>query len=370
MAAVLLACATMAVYFTGFAIFKLAAPQLDHLTSARPFRTAMLLLLNRRWLAGLVVVLTGLCMESRLLLSAPLALAVPVLVANLIFLLLIAVAGFGERLSAREWAGLGVIVLAVAALAVSATSTELTAPSWPDSPSPWQLTGIIAPPFVVAVWIFCVRERTEDGRHARPLNGIAHGVGAGTLVGIAAVLAMGLARSIQVNGAGDLYASPSLYLIIINGGLGLGLAQIAMQYCRLFVIVTIVMVTSKLFLLVMGSLLYAQPWPDDLAMVALRIIGLVLAAVAIWLFPRHQRRTPAGAPPVEINTETDTDSEINTEINTEISSETATELDPVAAIAASYSGHHRRFRGGSLPASGYRPRSNEELPSSEAVSRS
>src|SRR3954468_8348470 len=131
MAAVLLACATMAVYFTGFAIFKLAAPQLDRLSSARPFHTARLLLVNLRWLAGLLVVLTGLCMESRLLLSVPLAVAIPILVANLTFLLLIAIAGFGERLCLREWAALCTIALAVVALAVSAkiTSADFAIPA-------------------------------------------------------------------------------------------------------------------------------------------------------------------------------------------------------------------------------------------------
>jgi hypothetical protein len=335
MAAVLLACATMAVYFTGFAIFKLAAPQLDQLSSARPFHTAGRLLLNVRWLAGLVVVLTGLCMESRLLLSVPLAIAIPVLVANLIFLLLIAIAGFGERLSSREWAALGTVALVVAALAASAkiTSVDYPTPAWPDTPAAWGLAAIVSPPLAIAVWMFCIRE-VDGGRHARPLNGIAHGLAAGSLVGIAAVLAMGLARTIQVDGPAGIPANPSLYLIIVTGGLGLGLAQIALQHSRLIVIVTIVMVTSKIYLLVTGSLLFGQPWPDDPVLLSLRLGGIALAFFAIWLFPRHERRRAPDALQAE--------------------EPPAAEADPVAAAAASYPGHHRRVQGRIVP-SDYTP---------------
>lgn len=352
MAAVLLACATMAVYFTGFAIFKLAAPQLDRLSSARPFHTARVLLLNLRWLAGLLVVLTGLCMESRLLLSVPLAAAIPVLVANLILLLLIAVAGFGERLSSREWAALGTIALAVTGLAFAAkiTSTDFATPTWPDAPTAWGLTAIVAPPLVIAVWMFCIRERVDSGRHARPLNGIAHGLAAGALVGIAAVLAMGLARTIQVHGPAGVPANPSLYLIIITGGLGLGLAQIAIQHSRLIVIVTIVMVTSKMYLLVTGSLLYGQPWPHDPALRGLQAAAVGLAFFAICLFPRHERRREPAVLPAEENA--------------------AAERDPVAVVAASYPGHHRRFQGrivppDYLPPSAAERQNAEEAPTAE-----
>lgn len=349
MAAVLLTCATMAVYFTGFAIFKLAALQLDQLSSARPFHTAGRLLLNLRWLAGLLVVLTGLCMQTRLLLSVPLAIAIPVLVANLIFLLLIAIAGFGERVNPREWAALGVIALVVTALAASAkiTSADYPTPAWPDTPTAWRLTATVAPPLVIAVWIFCARERVNSGRHARPLNGIAHGLAAGSLMGIAEVLAMGVGRSIQVHGMASLFTSPSFYLIVLTGGLGLGLLQIAIQICRLFVIVTIVTVTSKTYLLVMGSLLYQQHWPHDPNMVGLRLGGLALAAVAIWIFPRHQHRVRTDAMPRE----------------------PAAQADPMtAAIAASYSGRHARFPDGGF-ASDYAPPRTGELPSSAAVFR-
>jgi hypothetical protein len=84
-----------------------------------------------------------------------------------------------------------------------------------------------------------------------------------------------------------------------------------------------------MYLLVTGSLLFGQPWPDDPVLLGLRVGAVALAFFAIWLFPRHERRRGPDA------------------LQTE--EETVAEPDPVAVVAASYPGHHRRFQGRIVP---------------------
>jgi hypothetical protein len=99
-----------------------------------------------------------------------------------------------------------------------------------------------------------------------------------------------------------------------------------------------------MYLLVTGSLLFGQPWPDDPVLLGLRVGAVALAFFAICLFPRHERPREPDALPAE--------------------EKAAVEPDPVAAVAASYPGHHRRVQGRIVP-SGYTPPNADAQPNQD-----
>jgi hypothetical protein len=50
-------------------------------------------------------------------------------------------------------------------------------------------------------------------------------------------------------------------------------------------------INAKASLLLVGTMLYGEPWPGDRGRVALRLLGFGVAATAVPLFPRHDEPT-------------------------------------------------------------------------------
>ena len=308
---VVLAGTSMAVYFTSFALFKAASVRMRRLSGSRPLQVAGQVLTSRWWLLGLAMILLGFVIEGAVLTVLPLGTVVPVFGSVLVFLLVIGTAGFGERLSPREWWAMIVTVAALAILALSAgllplpgssggpgDSLRLTGPAWAVSVPLWKLGLVAVPSVLLPAWMFSLRDRGIDGRHARPLTGVAYGIGAGVLLGTAELSGLGTAWMVHGHRS-DLFATPHPYVVLVAGGLGLGLLQVALQRCRLVIVVTVVTITAKTHLLLAGTLLSGQPWPRDGILLALRIGGLLMAALAVLAFPRHEQRVraPRPAPP-------------------------------------------------------------------------
>ncbi|MGI8332972.1 hypothetical protein ACRYCC_23720 [Actinomadura scrupuli] len=305
MLVLVLAGTSMAVYFTSFALFKGAAVRMRRLSGSRPLQVVGQVLTSRWWLLGLAMILFGFVIEGAVLTVLPLGTVVPVFGSVLVFLLVIGTGWFGERLSAREWWAMIVTVAALVLLALSAgllplpgssggpgDSLRLTGPAWAASVPLWKLALVAVPSVLLPAWMFSIRDRGIDGRHARPLTGVAYGIGAGVLLGTAELSGLGTAWMVHGHRS-DLFATPHPYVVLLAGALGLGLLQVALQRCRLVIVVTVVTITAKTHLLLAGTLLSGQPWPRDGILLALRIGGLVLAALAVLAFPRHEQRVRA-----------------------------------------------------------------------------
>ena len=54
------------------------------------------------------------------------------------------------------------------------------------------------------------------------------------------------------------------------------------------IVVSVLTVTAKTQLVILGTVLYKEPWPSDRLLLALRIGAFVLAGAALVLFPRHE----------------------------------------------------------------------------------
>lgn len=296
--AAVLACTAQAVYFIAFVLFKTAVGRIGPLGGRRALHGAALLLRSPRWVAGGAVVLAGFALFAGGLISLPVVAALPAYAASLALLLVVGMSGFGERPTSREWLAVGIVVAAMitAALSVLPARGETLAGALhrPDGAAAaqalplWKAGLVVVPSLGLPLWMLFVRDRLVAGRHARPITGIAYGLGAGVLLGATEVFGQGMAMMLAGHRTAAVPATPHPYLFVAAGALGLGLLSIGLQRCRLTIIVTVVTVTAKTYLLLSATLLYGEPWPHAPALFLLRLAGVLLAVLALLAFPRHE----------------------------------------------------------------------------------
>lgn len=280
-------------YYLGFAVFKLAADRMPALRGNRIPHMIWTIVTNWIFLIALSVVLGGLTLQIIALRNLPLSTAVPIFMSGIVPLLLIALVFFGERLTAREWLSLLLTGAAILLLTASLSGDEPIGSA--DAPL-WKIAVVVAPAVAVPVLILILGDYRPDGRHARPVTGIAYGLSAGFPVGTAELAIKGWSDDPHAAGAGIL-ATPWPYLTVVAAGIGFGIMVTAFQRCRVSIVATVMTVAAKSYLLAMGSFMYGEPWPQDAARSAMRLGALALGAVAVLQFPRHRpvEEEPDGA---------------------------------------------------------------------------
>ncbi|GAA4233349.1 hypothetical protein GCM10022254_35620 [Actinomadura meridiana] len=277
-------------YYLGFAVFKLAADRMAPLRGNRIPHMTWTILTDWVFLIGLAFVLGGLGLQIRALGGLPLSTAAPIFMSGIVPLLLIALLVFGERLTPREWLSPLLIGGAILLLAASLPGDDPITSA--DVPL-WKIAVVVAPAIAVPVLIMVFGDHRPDGRHARPVTGIAYGLGAGFPVGAAELAVKGWSDDPNATGA-QIAATPWPYLTVLSAAIGFGIMVTAFQRCRVAIVSTVMTVAAKSYLLTMGTFMYGEPWPDDGARSSMRLGALVLGAIAVVQFPRH--RPVAGEP--------------------------------------------------------------------------
>ena len=277
-----------ALYYIGFAVFKVAADRMTPLRSNRIPHMIWHILSNWIFLIGLCLVLGGLSVQIVALKKIPLSEGVPIFVSGLIPLIIIAVVVFGERLTVREWISLSLIAAAMLLLALSIGAPPAIHVT---HVAPWKLAAAAVPALLVPLAIMAFGDYRPDGRHARPVAGIAYGLSSGLPVGTAELAIKGWSGAPETGAA--ILHTPYPYVTVLAAALGFGIMQAAFQRSRIIIVATVMTIAAKTYLLLVGTLLYGEPWPGDSRRVALRVLGFVVAGFAVLLFPRHD---PAETP--------------------------------------------------------------------------
>ncbi|XVQ09189.1 hypothetical protein ACQP1W_42710 [Spirillospora sp. CA-255316] len=269
-------------YYLGFAIFKLAADRIEPLRANRLWHMVWSVLSNWVFLIGLALVLGGLALQILSLTELSLGIAVPIFMSGAVPLLLIALAFFGERLTGREW--LSLLMFGAALLLIAASIGNPPPIKAVDVPL-WKLAVIAAPAVIVPLAIMLTGDHRPDGRHARPITGIAYGLSSGLPIGTAELCIKGWSDS----GIGvDSLLTPYPYATVTAAVVGFGVLMAAFQRCRVSVVAVVMTVSAKTHLLVTGTFMYGEPWPQDARYFAMRLGALALAAIALLQFPRHR----------------------------------------------------------------------------------
>lgn len=273
------------IYYLGFIVFRVAAGRMPELRGTRPLRLIRYTYTDWLWLSGLVIVLAGVATQVKALTMLPLSLAQPIFAVSLIFILFYAGVFFGERLTGREWACVGLFGLATAMVGASNGRHEVLTCA---VAGPLTLAAVVVPGILVSVAVLVGGDIRTFGRHARPLSGIAYGIGCGVSLGVSELALKGVADLYNAHGlAAAAYGSPYPYVAVGMAALGLAQLQIGLQRCRMSIVVSVLTVTAKTQLVILGALLYKEPWPSDRLLFTLRIAAFVLAGAALALFPRH-----------------------------------------------------------------------------------
>jgi hypothetical protein len=158
------------------------------------------------------------------------------------------------------------------------------------------LAAVAVPGVLVGVVVLVGCDVRAFGRHARPLAGIAYGIGSGVSLGVSELAIKGMAAVYNAHGlAAAAYGTAYPYIVVAMAVLGLAQLQIGLQRCRMSIVVTVLTVIAKTELVIFGPLLFKEPWPSDRLLLGLRIGAFALAVIALVLFPRHDAvQEPSG----------------------------------------------------------------------------
>lgn len=281
------------IYYLGFIVFRVAAGRMPELRGTRPLRLMRYTYANWLWLSGLVIVLAGVATQVKALTVIPLSLAEPIFAASLVFVLFYAGVFFGERLTGREWLSVALFGIATVLIGVSNGRHEVLTSA---IASVGPLIAVVVPAVLVCAVVLVGGDIRTFGRHARPLSGIAYGIGSGVSLGVSELSLKGVAAVYNAHGlAAAVYGSPFSYVAVGMAVFGLAQLQIGLQRCRMSIVVTVLTVIAKTQLAILGPLLFKEPWPDDRLSSALRITAFGLAVVALVLFPRHEAAGEGGS---------------------------------------------------------------------------
>ncbi|MEO5876591.1 MAG: hypothetical protein ABIS86_01605 [Streptosporangiaceae bacterium] len=273
-------------YYLAFAVWKVAVGRMDPLHGAHPLHAMGQGLRDSGWWVGLLLMVGGAGLQVTALTTLPLNVAAPIFAASLIPLLLLAVFYFQERLAPREWLCLGFVGVAFVLLALSVSDQPLTVTT--GRTVPILLVAVLS--LVIPGWLFTSGDYTQGGRHARPVSGVAYGIGVGIVYGTSELMIKSLSDLYRAGyGIADIAATPQPYILILTATTSYVMTGIALQRCRMAIVITVGTITSQVQLLLVGSVLYGEASPGTIG-VALRIGALVIAGTAIFLFPRQEKR--------------------------------------------------------------------------------
>lgn len=284
-ASVATAIASSCLYFVGFVLFKNAAATMPQLRGTRPLHFAATVLSSGVWLSGGLVMGVGVALQLAVLPRLSLAVLVSALLCGLVVLLFLAFFVSGERTTAAETRSLVLMAGAGLTIAWSGPGTP------PSVPGPLlALVAVLS--LLVPVLIFSLGDTRPEGQHARPLTGIAYGLSAGTLIGLAE-LALGL----QSRAGPTVSAALLGLLFLLAVACGVAQLQIALQRCRMVIVVFVATVVAKSYLVIASGLLclgspvtpFSSPW--------LLPPGLALIAAALLFAPHYEARRLSGAGP-------------------------------------------------------------------------
>ncbi len=274
------------IYYLGFIVFRVAAGRMPELRCTRPLRLLRYTYTDWLWLSGLLIVLAGVATQVKALMIIPLSLAEPIFAASLAFVLFYASVFFGERLTGREWASVALFGVATVLIGVSNGRHEVLTSAVAGTGA---LAAVVVPGVLIGGLVLVIGDIRTFGRHARPLSGIAYGLGSGVSLGVSELSLKGVAAVYNAHGLADAaYGTPYPYVAVGMAVLGLAQLQIGLQRCRMAIVVTVLTVIAKTQLAILGPLLFKEPWPDDRLLSGLRVTAFVLTVVALVLFPRHE----------------------------------------------------------------------------------
>lgn len=249
---------------------------------------------SRRWLAGFVAMLAGLALQVGALTLAPVSVVQPILAGGLIALAAAGSSLLGESLNRRHRAALGLVMVAVAAVAASAHNSGQLAQHVPGSRF-MVLAVVVAGLGLVAARAGLSGHSGVPGRvSVAGLVGTA--LGAGLLYGLGAVsekaVATRLVRLGLVKGAFSSLATPYPWVFVVATLAGMLLFQFGLQNNPASLMASLTNVTSTVCALVGASVIFNEAVLPSSWWSVLRVAGFVCVLGSVALLAVDGERVP------------------------------------------------------------------------------
>jgi multidrug transporter EmrE-like cation transporter len=277
-AGVVVAIFSAALYNLGYVLEKQALSDLPAVRS-HPVSLVRTVSGSRRWLLGFSAMLAALVFQLVALTMAPVSVVQPVLAGGLIGLVIIGSAVLEERLGWRQKAALVLVLGAVVAIAISASSGGQVAQRVPGN----AFARLALP--VTVLGLLASWAGVAGRRRPGQLELVWVAVGAGLMYGLAAVAEKAVATNMVANGLveGSLRSLLTVYpwLFLAATLVGLLVFQVGLQRHPASLMATFTNVTASVCALVgasvvFGELLLPRGWSSFA-----RLLGFGAVAVAI-----------------------------------------------------------------------------------------
>nr|WP_246421884.1 hypothetical protein [Nocardiopsis mwathae] len=266
------------VYTIGLTIEQRALHQAPGISLNRPLHLARTLLGNARWVGGCVLAALG---SMGLIVSlglAPVSVVQPAFAGGIAMMLLFITLIMGDPITRGERVALGLMPVALLLLSLSLGNGGTTGTT-PHLPA----LLIVSLGTVIA----CVGAMTLAGSRGRYISAAAIGATAGLSQGVAGLQGKGMGGLLVEVGPMDaivpILLSPFPYLYVIGWAVGIVLFQTSLQRSRASITAPVANVVGNVFMVVLGTLIFAEQLPSDPLMLALRVAGFLLTLTVVVL---------------------------------------------------------------------------------------
>jgi len=276
-------------YNCGLIVEKQALGRLPAISGRRVVSLALMLGSSPRWLAGFALMVCGLAFQVLALTLAPVTLVQPIIASGVAVVLVLSRLVLREHLGRGEYACVAVMALSVILLALSVGS----APAEVGHHVSGTWVAAVAIPSVLLGLVAAVPAlQAHSRRHGPPVTGVSYGIATGLLYGVAA-LAIKALSGVLLHRHGvaailiAVVSSPYLYVMAACSAVGLLLFQTALQRCRISIVAPVSNVLGSIYFIVVATWLFHERLPSDPALLALRLVGILIAGCVVVLLSRQ-----------------------------------------------------------------------------------
>ena len=278
-------------YNVGLILEKRALRRLPPIDARRAVALLRTVLLDPAWMIGFALMSCGLGFQVVALTLAPVSVVQPVIGSGVVILVVLSAVVLRERLGRLELGCVLAVVVAISAIALSATGA---AGQVGHQASGLLITAVALPTCVAAIAVASTSLRTSaHGKHRAPAIGVAYGLSSGLLYGVATLALKALSGDIFHHSARvtdvvlAVLTSPYPYLTVVCSAVALLIFQTGLQRCRVSIVGPVSNITGSIFFLIAGTWLFGERLPTNPVGLALRLGGILAAGVAVTVLSRQ-----------------------------------------------------------------------------------
>ncbi len=256
---------------------------------ARPLSSARDLFASRWFTIGMLVAVAAWLLHVAAMALAPLVVVQVVLAGGIVLVGLMADRVFGFHVDRRQWVGLALTAVGLAAFA-------LTVPGGGGARATFSPTGMILFEAVLLALGACLIAGPAAGAPRRH-HGTMLGAATGMLFGVSDVSIKALTGIAGAHGALAVLLSPWLALTLVASVVGFFASAKSLQDGDAVPVIAITSATANISAIAGGFLVFGDPLPSDVFGITAQVLGVAAVLLAAALMPtiRGERSTPTPA---------------------------------------------------------------------------